>query len=62
MKHSAIFAVLLGLTACAQSQVEENLIVTGTNPVISGQYTADPTVRSSRERYICILPMTFRVW
>ena len=49
MKKIAILAALLGLAACAQPQDEQNLpenvMVTGTNPIISNQFAADPTAR-----------------
>lgn len=43
-KISTLAAVLL-LAACAQAPVQDELIVTGTNPIITGQFTADPTAR-----------------
>ena len=44
MKMKHIFAAaLLGLSAAAQAQ--ENSMVTGTNPIITDQFTADPTAR-----------------
>ena len=33
------------LAACAQPQVEGETVLTGTNPIITGQFTADPTAR-----------------
>lgn len=33
------------LAACAQPQVEGEAVLTGTNPIITGQFTADPTAR-----------------
>ena len=33
------------LAACAQPQVEGESVLTGTNPIITGQFTADPTAR-----------------
>ena len=40
-------AVVVLLVACSQpqKQTDDNLIITGTNPIITGQFTADPTAR-----------------
>lgn len=43
MKRIFLFSVLLGLAAFARAQ--ENSMVTGTNPIITDQFTADPTAR-----------------
>lgn len=43
MKINFIIASLLGFAVCVAAQ--EKLIVTGTNPIIHGQFTADPTAR-----------------
>ena len=49
MKRIILLAALLGLAACAQPQDEtdlpDNVIVSGTNPIITNQFTADPTAR-----------------
>ena len=49
MKKIAILAAIFGLAGCAQPQDEQNLpenvMVTGTNPIISNQFAADPTAR-----------------
>ena len=49
MKRLIILAAMFGLAACAQPQSDtelpENVIVSGTNPVITNQFTADPTAR-----------------
>ena len=49
MKRLLILAAVCGLAACAQPQDEDNLpenvMITGTNPIISNQFTADPTAR-----------------
>lgn len=49
MKKILVIAAVLGLAACAQSQEEtqlpDNVMVTGTNPIITNQFTADPTAR-----------------
>ena len=45
MKKISTLAVVLLLASCAQTPVQDELIVTGTNPIISGQFTADPTAR-----------------
>ena len=45
MKTISTLAVVLLLAACAQAPVQDELIVTGTNPIITGQFTADPTAR-----------------
>ena len=42
-------AAVLGVTACAQhydeSNLPDNVMITGTNPIITNQFTADPTAR-----------------
>lgn len=43
MKRFFILALVVGLAAC--SQIPEEGASTGTNPIISGQFTADPTAR-----------------
>lgn len=43
MKRTLIFSTLIGLAVSAQAQ--ENSMVTGTNPIITDQFTADPTAR-----------------
>ena len=45
MKKLVVSAALLALAGCAGVPQTGGLIVTGTNPVISGQFTADPTAR-----------------
>ena len=46
MKKIAIIAAIFGIAACTQAQeCPENVMVTGTNPIISNQFTADPTAR-----------------
>ena len=49
MKKLLVFAAVFGLAACAQPQDEANLpdnvMITGTNPIITNQFTADPTAR-----------------
>ena len=38
-------AAVLSMTACVARKQEGDVIVTGTNPIITGQFTADPTAR-----------------
>ena len=45
MKKTVLFASVLMAAACVQEQNDENVIVTGTNPIITNQFTADPTAR-----------------
>ncbi len=46
MKKIAVSAALAGLISCANVQeVPDNVMITGTNPIISNQFTADPTAR-----------------
>ena len=45
MKKIVLFASVLMAVACVQEQNDENVIVTGTNPIITNQFTADPTAR-----------------
>ena len=49
MKKILVIAAVFGLVACAQPQEEtqlpDNVMVTGTNPIITNQFTADPTAR-----------------
>ncbi len=45
MKKTVLFASVLMAAACVQVQNDENVIVTGTNPIITNQFTADPTAR-----------------
>ena len=49
MKKLLVIAAVFGLAACAAPQDETNLpdnvMVTGTNPIISNQFAADPTAR-----------------
>ena len=45
MKKLVVSAALLALAGCAGVPQTGGIIVTGTNPVISGQFTADPTAR-----------------
>ena len=49
MKKILVLAAVFGLAACAQPQDEANLpdnvMITGTNPIITNQFTADPTAR-----------------
>lgn len=45
MKKIAILASVLSLAACTQQQNKDNVMVTGTNPIITNQFTADPTAR-----------------
>ena len=49
MRKLMISATVLVLAACAQSQddcnLPDNVMVTGTNPIITNQFTADPTAR-----------------
>ena len=50
MKKLLVIAAVFGLAACAQPCQDEcclpdNVMVTGTNPIISNQFAADPTAR-----------------
>ena len=45
MKDLLVSAALLAVAGCAGVQETGEKIVTGTNPIISGQFTADPTAR-----------------
>lgn len=45
MKKIFLPAAVLFFTACAKTHVDEGQIVTGTNPIINDQFTADPTAR-----------------
>lgn len=45
MKKLVVSAALLAFAGCAGVPQTGGIIVTGTNPVISGQFTADPTAR-----------------
>ena len=45
MKKIAILVSVLSLAACTQQQNKDNVMVTGTNPIITNQFTADPTAR-----------------
>ena len=46
MKRIAVSAALAGLISCANVQeLPDNVMITGTNPIISNQFTADPTAR-----------------
>ena len=49
MKKILTIAAVLGLAACAAPQEETNLpdnvMVTGTNPIFNTQFAADPTSR-----------------
>ena len=45
MKYLILSAAVLCLASCVGGQSECDVIVTGTNPIITGQFTADPTAR-----------------
>ena len=45
MRNLTLIAAAFLLAACAQPQVEGEAVLTGTNPIITGQFTADPTAR-----------------
>ena len=45
MKYLILSAAVLCLASCVAGQSECDVIVTGTNPIITGQFTADPTAR-----------------
>ena len=45
MRNLTLMATAFLLAACAQPQVEGEAVLTGTNPIITGQFTADPTAR-----------------
>ena len=45
MKKLILLAAVLCLASCVARQPEGDVIVTGTNPIITGQFTADPTAR-----------------
>ena len=45
MKKLFLPAAFVLLASCNQPQVESEQIITGTNPIITGQFTADPTAR-----------------
>ena len=45
MKKIFLPAAVLFFAACAKTHVDEGQIVTGTNPIINDQFTADPTAR-----------------
>lgn len=45
MRNLTLMAIAFLLAACAQPQVEGEAVLTGTNPIITGQFTADPTAR-----------------
>lgn len=44
MKKHLFFLVLLVVCSCG-TDIPDNVVVTGTNPIIHGQFTADPTAR-----------------
>ena len=45
MKYLLILTALVALSASSRADEKDKKIVTGTNPVITGQFTADPTAR-----------------
>ena len=45
MKKISLLASIICIAACAQEQNQDNIMVTGTNPIITNQFTADPTAR-----------------
>ena len=45
MKKLIPLAAVLCLASCVGGQPEGDVIITGTNPIITGQFTADPTAR-----------------
>lgn len=45
MKKIFLLASILSIAACVQEQNQDNIMVTGTNPIITNQFTADPTAR-----------------
>lgn len=46
MKKMTVLALGLAVAACTQPQeLPDNVMVTGTNPIITNQFTADPTAR-----------------
>ena len=45
MKKLFLSTAVLAMAACTAVQPEGDAIVTGTNPIITGQFTADPTAR-----------------
>lgn len=45
MKYLLILTALVTLSASSRADEKDKKIVTGTNPVITGQFTADPTAR-----------------
>ena len=45
MKKLFLLSAVMLLASCNQPQVECEQIITGTNPIITGQFTADPTAR-----------------